>query len=142
MAQDEPLGLRFGKDHGAAAIRSLVAVDFAAGNQWWSDARSRPWDVGVAGGGFERRDPAFAKVASWRVAFNCFVEIADEDNSAEIEAQVPNQEEQGNANGPLLGALVVHVNIDDCEVGARLVGRFAELASDHPAFNSPCRITK
>ena len=31
VAQDEPLGLRFGKDHEAAAIRSLVAVDFAAG---------------------------------------------------------------------------------------------------------------
>ena len=96
----------------------------------------------MAEGGFERRDPAFAKVASWRVAFNCFVEIADEDNSAELEAQVPNQEEQGNTNGPPLGALVVHVNIGDCEIGAQLVGRSAERASDHHASNSNCRITK
>ena len=36
--------------------------------------------------------------------------------------------------GPPLGALVVHVDIGDCEIGVRLDGRPVELAGDNRAL--------
>ena len=45
-----------------------------------------------------------------------------------------------DAHGRPLGALIVDVNIGDCEVGARLVGRPAELAGNHHALDGPRRV--
>ena len=46
------------------------------------------WNVGAARGGFERENPAFTKIASWRFALKCFVEIASEDDSADLHEKV------------------------------------------------------
>ena len=76
----------------------------------------------MAKGGFERRDPAFA-IVRWRFTLNGPVEIASEDDSATHHAQIADVKQECDAHGPPLGALIVDVNIGDCEVGPRLVGR-------------------
>ena len=53
----------------------LVAVVFTAGTSQRGGARSRPLDVGVAEGGFQRRDLAFTKVVRRRFMFNGLFEI-------------------------------------------------------------------
>ena len=53
----------------------LVAVGCAAGTSQRGDVRSRPWDVGVAEGGFHRRDLAFTNVVRRRFTFNGLVEV-------------------------------------------------------------------
>ena len=115
-----------------------MTVGFAAGTPQRSNTRSRPRDVDMAEGGFKRRDPAFAKVARWRFPSDSLAEIASEDDGAELHAQVADEQQESDADGPPLGTLVVHVNIGDCEIGTRLAGRPPELAGDHHAFNSPC----
>ena len=49
------------------------------------------------------------------------------------------EQQERDAYRPPLGALAVDVNIGDCEVGARLVGRSAELAGNHHAVDGPRR---
>ena len=68
-----------------------------------------------------------------------FVEVACEDDRAKHHAEVADEQQQRDADRPPLGALVV-VNISDREIGARLVGRSAELAGDHCALHGPRRV--
>ena len=136
----KPLGLRFRKDQESATFWPFSTVGVAASTSQRCDGKSRPWDVGDAEGGLERRDPAIAKIASWRDAFNGLVEIADEDDSAKLQAQVADEQQECDAHRPPPGALVVDVNIGDCEIGARLVGRPAEFAGNHHALDGPCRV--
>ena len=103
-----------------------------------SNAKRRPRNVRMAEGSFGRGS-AFT-IAGWCFPFNGLVEISCEHRRAELETQVPDQEEQGNADGPPLGTPVVDVDVRDSKVGARPVGCPAELASDHHAFNSPCGV--
>ena len=72
---------------------------------------------------------------SWRFTFDTLVEIASQD-SADLHAQVADEQQERDANGPPLGALVVDMNVGDCEIGARLVGRPAEVAGHH-ALDGP-----
>ena len=68
------------------------------------------------------------------------IEVAGEDDCAKLHAQVADEQQQRDTNGPPLGALVLDVDIGHREVGARRVGRPAELASDHGALDGPRRI--
>ena len=111
MPQDNPLRLRLGKNCKAAAIKPLLAVGFTAGTPQWGDARSRPRNSDMAEGCFKRRDPAFTKVARRCFPLNGLVDVPSEHHRAELETQVADQEKQGNADGPPLGTLVVHVEI-------------------------------
>ena len=61
--------LRLGQDNDPTTIWQFSTVGFAAGTPQRCDAQST-WNVGMAEGGFERRDSAFAITASWRFAFN------------------------------------------------------------------------
>ena len=56
-------------------------------------------------------------------------------DSTKLQAQIADEQQQRNADGPPLGALVVNVDVGDREVGAPRVGRPAELASNHHALN-------
>ena len=114
-----------------------MTVGFAAGTPQRCNAKRRPWNDGVAEGGFQRRDPAFTKVSRWRVTFNGLVEITSKDDGAELHAQVADEQLECTAHRPPLGTLVVHVDISNCEIGARLGGRPAELATDHHANHGP-----
>ena len=71
-----------------------------------------------------------------------FVEITSKDDSAKLDAQVADEQEKRDANRSPLGALVVDVNIRDGEIGARRVGRSAELAGNHHALDGPRRVTE
>ena len=66
------------------------------------------------------------------------LKVASKDDSARLHAQVADEQKR-DANRPPLSALVVDVNIRDREVGARRVGRTAELAGNHHALNGPRR---
>ena len=83
------------------------------------------------------RDPALTEIAMWRFTFKGPVEITSEDDSAELHAQVADEQQECDAHGPPLGALVIDVNVVDCGVGARLVGRPAEHAGNHHALDGP-----
>ena len=54
------------------------------------------------------------------------VKITGQDDCAQLHAQVADEQQQRDTNGPPLGALVVDVDIVDREVGARWVRRPAE----------------
>ena len=136
MAQNEPLGLRFRKNHKTKTVRPLLAIEFATRGPQRSNAKGRPRKVSVANCGFEWRGPAFS-IVRWCFPFNRLVEINGEHHRAELETQVSDQEEQGNTDGPPLGGLFVDVNISDGEIGARLVGRPSEHARDHHALDGP-----
>ena len=47
------------------------------------------------------------------------------DNRAKLHAQIAVEQQERVAH---------------CEIGARLVGRYAELAGNHHALDSPCRV--
>ena len=68
------------------------------------------------------------------------IEVAGEDDSEELRAQIADEQQQRDANRPPLGALVVDVDVGDREVGARRVRRPAELASNNHALDSPRRV--
>ena len=78
--------------------------------------------LGVAEGGLKRRDPAVTRIARGGFTFDSLVEVAGEDGSAKLRAQVADEQQERDANRPPLGTLVVDVNIGDGEIGARLVG--------------------
>ena len=141
VAQNEPLGLRFGKKHKAAAIRPRFATGFAGGPYngvtpkvghgmlAWRKAASR---------GEVLRSPSPDGVSRSTALLK---------SPAELETQVLDQEERNtdeqqkrDANRPPLGALVVDVNVRDSKVEARLVGCPAEHASDHHTLDGPCRV--
>ena len=93
------------------------------------------WNVAVTDSGFERRDLAFTNITSWRFVLKCLGEIASEDDSADLHEKEADKQRECNTSRPPLGALVVDV-IGDCAIGARLVGRYAELAS-HASLQQP-----
>ena len=70
------------------------------------------------------------------LTFSTLVEVAGEHHSAEFEAQVPYELQQRDAHGLPSGEFVVDVNVGDREVGARLFGSSAELASNNHALDS------
>ena len=55
-------------------------------------------DVGVAESGFEQRGSAFS-IARWRFTFNGHVEITSEFDSAKLDAQIADLQQQRNAYG-------------------------------------------
>ena len=140
MAHNKPLGLRFKKHLTTATNRPLATAGLTAGTPQRCDAECRPWDVGVAEGSLKRRDPTFTPIARWRNTFNSLIEVAGEDDRAELHAQVADEQQECHAHGPPLGALIVDVNIGDGEKGARLVGRPADFDSNHHAFDVPRRV--
>ena len=93
----------------------------------------------MAEGGFERRGSAFT-IAGRCFPFNGLVEVTGEHHCAELETQVSDHEEQGNAYGPPLGALVVDVSMGHSEVRAQLVRSPAKLTSNRHALDGPCRV--
>ena len=98
--------------------QAFSTVGFAAGTLQRCNAKRRPRSVSVAESGIERRGPAFSKIARWRFTFNGHVEIASEDDSAKLRAQVADEQQERDPNRPPLGALVADVDVGDCEVGA------------------------
>ena len=80
-----------------------VTLEVGHGMQAWLKAAS----IGEI-----RRSP---KIARWRFTFNFLVEIASKDDSAYLHAQVADEQQERDANRPPLGALIVDVNIGDCE---------------------------
>ena len=91
----------------------------------------------MAEGGFERRDPPFAKIASWRVAFKCLVEIVGGDDSAELHAQVADEQQECDARRPPLGATRSYCG---CwrPWSRSTTGRApCEIAGGHHALNGP-----
>ena len=76
-------------------------------------------------GSFQRRDPAVTQIARGGFTFDSLVKIASEDDSAQLHAQVADEQQECGAHGPPLGALIVDVNIGDC---------------DHHALDGPRRV--
>ena len=72
--------------------------------------------------------------------FITLVEVAGKYNRTELHAEVADEQQERDANRPPLDTLVVDVNICDCEIGARWVGRSAELAGNHHSLDGPRRI--
>ena len=85
-----------------------------------------------------RRDPTLVGGgAGSEFTLSTLAEVAGKDDSAQLHAKVADKQQERDANRPPLGALVVDVNIGDGGIGARLVGRPAELAGNHHALDSP-----
>ena len=96
----------------------------------------------MAEGRFKRRDAALVRRSVWRsFPLVAFVEITRQDDSTKLHAQIADEQQKRNTDGPPLGALVVNVDVGDREVGARRVGRPADRASNHHALNGPMRNT-
>ena len=96
------------------------------------NAGGRPWDVGVAECRFKLTGAAMVRRSVWRsFALGSFVEITNQLDSTKLQAQIADEQQQRNADGPPLGAFVVNVDFGDREVGARRVGRPAQPASNH-----------
>ena len=72
--------------------------------------------------------------------FITLVEVAGKYNRTELHAEVADEQQERDANRPPLDTLVVDVNICDCEIGARWVGRSAEYAGNHHSLDGPRRI--
>ena len=129
VAHYQPLVLRFWEHDKTATFGQRATMELTAGAQQWHNAKSRPWNVEVAR-------------SVWRsFALGAFVKIAGKHDRAKLHAQIADEPQQRNADGPPLGALVVDVDGGDREVGARRVGQPAELASDHHALEWPTRNT-
>ena len=84
----------------------------------------------------ERRRCPFGSLA-WGLPFDGLVDVAGKHDCTELRAQVADPDQQGNADGNLLGAPVVNVDVGDREKRARRVGSPAELAGDNRAFDRP-----
>ena len=116
-------------------------MGFIAGTPEWCDPQSGPGDARGAEGCLERGNATLTLGATrGELALGTLIKVTSEHHCAELETQVTDQEEQGNTDGPPLGALVVVVNVGDREVGARLVGSSAEPASNNHALEGPCSI--
>ena len=86
-------------------------------------ARRRPWNVGVAQCCFRSGDAALTVGATcWKFSFCSLVEVTGEHDRAELRAQIADEQNQRNEDGPPLGTLIVDVDVGDCEVGAQRVG--------------------
>ena len=96
----------------------------------------------MAEGGLERRDPTLlGGSARSKFTLGALIQVAGEDDSAQFHAQVSDKQQERDAHRPPLGAVVVDVNIGDCEIGARQVGRSAELAGTHHTLEGPTENT-
>ena len=141
VAHDQPLGLRYWEHDETATIRPLTTAGLAAGTPQRRNSRRRLWDVGVAEGGLERRDPTLVG-GSARQSFtlSALIEITNEDDSAQLHTKVADEQQKREAIRQPFGALVVDVNAGDREEGARRVRRPAELASNNHALDGPRRV--
>ena len=102
------------------------------------DTRGGQRNARTAEGGFERRSATLTvRATREKFALGTLVRVTGEHYCAELEAQVPNEEQQRDAHGPPLDTLVVDVDVGDCEIGARLGGSSAELASNNRALDGP-----
>ena len=142
MAHAQPLALRFREHHNAATFGPRATLELTAGAPQRREARSWPWDVGVAEDGLQWRHSPLIDRPVRCFALSAFVEVASEDDSAKLQAQVADEEHLRNAHGPPSCALVVDMDVGDGEVGARRVGRPAELAGNHHALNGPTKSTR
>ena len=119
VAQEKPLVLRFWQDNGPASFGPHAAVELGAGVPQRGHARRWPWNVGEAKCCFDQRDAVLTAGAScWKVSVCSLVEVTSKHDRAELRAEISDEQNQHNADGPLLGALVVGVDVGDCEVGA------------------------
>ena len=107
----------------------------------WSTATTRPQNVGMATRGFHRRGSAFT-IAGWRFPFDGLVEVFSEHDRTELEARVPDEQQQRYAHRTSFSAFVVGVDVRGSKVGARLVGCLAKFAGNCQTFNSPCRVAQ
>ena len=88
----------------------------------------------MAESGLGRRDPTLVGGGALGEFMLCtLVEVAGEDDSAQLHAKVADEQQLLDANRPPLGALV-DVNVGDGEGGARRVRCPAELASHNHAL--------
>ena len=95
----------------------------------------------MAEGGLKwRNSPLIQRPVRCCFTLCSFVEVASEDDRAKLHAQVADEQQERNANRPPLGALVVGVYICDREIGARRVGRSAEVAGNHHSLDGPRKV--
>ena len=95
----------------------------------------------MAEGGFHRGGSALT-IAGWRFRFESLVEVSSEYYHTELEAHIPDEQQQRDPHRPSFCAFVVDVDVRDSKVGARLAARPAELAGNCHAMDSPCRATQ
>ena len=89
--------------------RTIKPHQSGAGTPHRCNAKTRPQNVGIAEGGFQRRCSALT-IAGLCFPFIGLVEVSCEHYRTELEAQVLDQEGQRDANRPPLGTLVVDVH--------------------------------
>ena len=105
---EKPQALRFGQDNEPAAFGPRPAVELGAGVPQRRHARRWPWNDGGAKCCFNRRDAALTAGASWwKLTFCSLVEVTSKHDRAELLAEIEDEQNQRNADGPPLGALVV-----------------------------------
>ena len=97
VAHNQPLALRFWEHDNTGAIGPRAAMELTAGAPQWRNAGSRPWDVVVAEGRFKRRDAALLPLVA-------FVKVTRWDDSTKLHAQIADEQQQRNTDGPPLGA--------------------------------------
>ena len=76
-------------------------------------------------------------IARGCIPFDGLVEDSSEYHRTELEAQVPDEQQQSDAHRPSLSALVVDVDVRDGTVRARLVGCPAKFAGNRHTFKKP-----
>ena len=119
VAHNQPLALRFWEHDKTGASGPRAVMELTAGGPQWRDAGSGPWDVVVAEGCFKRRDAALVRKSVWNsFALVAFVKITRQDDSTKQHAQIADEQQQRNTDGPPLGVLVVNVDVGDREGGA------------------------
>ena len=81
-------------------------MEISVGAPQWRNTRSRPRDVGVAEGGLERRDPTLVggRTRS-EFTLGALLEVAGEDDSAQLHAHLADEQQKRNADRPPLGVL-------------------------------------
>ena len=79
------------------------------------------------------RDPTLVSGSgSSEFTLSALVEVAVEDDIAQLHAKVADEQQKRDANRPPLGALDFDVDVGDREIGARQVRRPAELEQQQP----------
>ena len=118
VTQEKPLFLRFEQDNEPAAFWPRAAVELGARVPQRRHARRWPWNVGVAKCCFDRGDAALTAGAScWKFTFCSLVEVTSKHDRDEHRAEIADEQNRRNADGPPLRAPVVDVDAGDFEVG-------------------------
>ena len=79
VAHDQPVVLR--------------SLGLSVGDPQWRNTRITPWNVGVAEGGLERRDPTLVDGgARSEFTLSTLVEVAGKDDSAQLYAKVADEQ--------------------------------------------------